>query len=64
MANLTCLFTTVAFNTESTEIKNKILDVTDLTTKAFVDIISTEIQSEIPDITNLATKAPLNTKAA
>ena len=44
-------------NTKTTEIVNRIPDITIVATKAALNLKATEIDSKIRDITNLATKA-------
>ena len=43
--------------------KNKIPDLTNVSTKPALNKKATEVESKIPDITILATKAAVNTKA-
>ena len=43
--------------------ENKIVDITNLTTKVALNAKGKEVESKIPDITNLAIKVALNTKA-
>ena len=45
------------YNTDKTELENKIPDVSNLVKKTKL----TELENKIPDITNLATKAALTT---
>ena len=47
----------------SSEIENKIPDITNLATKAALNTKAADVESKIPDIINLTTKAALNTKA-
>ena len=51
--NVTGLVTTVALNTNVTEIENKIRDITNLTTKAALHTKVTKIENKISDITVL-----------
>ena len=44
-------------NTKTTEIVNRIPDITIVATKVALNLKATEIDSKIRDITNLATKA-------
>ena len=55
--------TIAALNVKVTKIGNKILHVTHLTKKAFLDTKATEVESKIGGITNLATRATLTAKA-
>ena len=50
--------TTVALIAKTIEIEYKILDITNLASKAGFNARSTEVKNKIPDITNLANKAP------
>ena len=51
------------YNTNITEIENKIPSFTELVTSAALNI-KPEVENKMPDITNPAAKATLNTKAA
>ena len=51
-------------NRKATHIENKrLITITNLATKAALNIKAAEIESKIPGLTNLATKAAFNTKA-
>ena len=51
------------YNTKTTEIENKIPNVTELLTIAFLDTKIKDIENKTPEITNFATKVALNKNA-
>ena len=51
----------IKYNTEKTELENKIPDTSGLVTKTNYNTKITELANKIPDISNLAKKAALTT---
>ena len=49
----------IKYNTDKTELENKIPDTCGLVKKAYYNSKITELENEIPDISNIATKTPL-----